>query len=177
MFVFVLNNGQAEWTIHGHFFKRDNQTGVWLDVNVRTNTRIKCLKWFGLLVQNTLTTGSSKDNTIGGFLYKHSKSLRIFTLTMNVILKWVIITMRHKATNMIRNQQSSRTYCVFCILQEVGIVILSVHLRHAYLRLYNSHCLGERQGSLNSFKSLGLIIIIKIVLHEDVYTMACMSHL
>ena len=61
-------------------------SGVWFSVDVRMDTKkcIRCSKEIGLHAQNLITILGSRESStqLGGDLYDHLMSTRIFILTM-----------------------------------------------------------------------------------------------
>ena len=96
-------------------------SGVWSDVDLRTDTKKTCvLIEIGLHALSMLTILNSMVNVVGGDIYDQFLRERIFTLIMSKIFTWAPKIMRKMAMGTIWICLLSCTSFVFHILQEVG---------------------------------------------------------
>ena len=117
---------QSSWVLLGYFSWSDTcfLSGMWLDVDVRTDTKkassVQKRLDYELKINHSRLIGH-QHNWWGwrGWrgLYDHMISTRIFTFTLNEIFMWAPKIMRQMATATIWIWQSSRTNCVFHIIQ------------------------------------------------------------
>jgi len=99
-------------------------SGMWLGVNLRTDTKKTCIfRRIRLRAQNMPTILGSKAKSLrgGGNLYDHLMSTQILTFLMNKIFIWALSTMKKMATGTLWICQSSCTNFVFHSLQDVGV--------------------------------------------------------